>query len=222
MMRYVLAMLLAMLAAAVAAAPRDWTIVAAPAAAGGYVIGNPKAKVKLVEYISYTCPHCRHFEEESTPALKGKMVRSGSTSVEIRNQIHDKLDLVAVTLGRCIGPAGFPKYHEAVFARQEAWMARGIEYDRSGAAKDGATPEARARKLADASGLSDLARGAGMTAAGLDRCFADRATIDRSVQASAALRQDVRGTPAFEINGTLVQSVGWAQLEPMLRAAGAK
>lgn len=221
MMRYLLAMLLAVPAVAASAA-RDWTIVAAPAPAGGYLIGNPKAKVKLVEYISYTCPHCRHFEEEAAPVLKGKMVRSGSTSIEIRNQIHDKLDLVAVILGRCIGPAAFPKYHEVVFARQDAWMTRGMAYDRSGAAKDGATPEARARKLADASGLSDIARGAGMTAARLDRCFADRATIDRSVQASAALRQDVRGTPAFEINGTLVQSVGWAQIEPMLRAAGAK
>ncbi|MEA3079375.1 MAG: hypothetical protein QOF05_783, partial [Sphingomonadales bacterium] len=53
---------------AASAAPRpapkpkvDWarTVVATPE--GGFRMGNPSAKVKLVEYGSLACPHCRHF-----------------------------------------------------------------------------------------------------------------------------------------------------------------
>ncbi|HEX3677730.1 MAG TPA: thioredoxin domain-containing protein, partial [Sphingomicrobium sp.] len=41
----------------------DWTGVVAPTQAGGFVMGTPKAKVKLVEYGSMTCPHCAHFDQ---------------------------------------------------------------------------------------------------------------------------------------------------------------
>lgn len=224
-MRYLLAFLGAvMLGATGSAAPqRDWTSVATPAPAGGYVIGNPAAKVKLVEYVSYTCPHCREFTEESAAVLKGQMVRSGSTSIEIRSLVRDRLDITAATLARCVGAAAFPKYHALVYARQDDWFERGSEFDERNGARMGLyPPEARMRALADGSGLSDIARAAGMTDAGLDRCFADRSMIDATVRAAGALRQDVDSTPAFEINGKLVQHIGWAQLQPMLRAAGAK
>ena len=78
--------LLAAIALTAATAPRPWTAVATPVANGSYLIGNPKARVKLVEYVSYTCPHCAHFTHESDAAL-GAMVRSGSTSIELRNQV---------------------------------------------------------------------------------------------------------------------------------------
>ena len=91
--------LLAAVALTAATAPRPWTAVATPVANGSYLIGNPKARVKLVEYVSYTCPHCAHFTHESDAAL-GAMVRSGSTSIELRNQVHDGFDLAAATLAR--------------------------------------------------------------------------------------------------------------------------
>ena len=224
-MRSLFAIAAATLVAAMApaAAPRDWTTVAARAPAGGYLIGNPAAKVKLVEYVSYTCPHCGEFTKEATPVLKGQMVRSGSTSIEIRNMVRDKLDLTATTLARCIGPAGFPKFHDALFAQQEQWFERGMDHDQRNAEREALyPPEARLHALADGAGLSDIARAAGMTDAAIDQCFANRTMIDQTVKAAGALRQDVRGTPAFEINGKLVQTIGWTQLLPMLRAAGAK
>ena len=36
----------------------DWTTVVSATPEGGFVMGNPNAKVKLVEYGSMTCPHC--------------------------------------------------------------------------------------------------------------------------------------------------------------------
>ena len=41
-----------------AAAGRDWSAVVNRTTAGGFIMGNPDAKVKLVEYGSMTCPHC--------------------------------------------------------------------------------------------------------------------------------------------------------------------
>ena len=46
---------------------------AKPAEAKGYrefVIGNPKAKVTVIEYASLSCPHCAHFQTETYPKLK--------------------------------------------------------------------------------------------------------------------------------------------------------
>jgi protein-disulfide isomerase len=179
--------------------------------------------VHLVEYLSYTCPHCAHFAEESAAVLKGQMIRSGSVKLEVRNMIADKADLTAVTLARCVGPKAFPRYHELVFARQRDWVERAVQHDQANAAREALYPiEGRLRAIADASGLITIAREAGATPQAIEACFTGRAAIDRAADGAMKIRQDVRGTPAFEINGKLVQGAGWAQLEPMLRAAGAK
>ena len=223
-MRRLLAFLLVLLAAASAPAapPRDWTQAVRAAPAGGYLIGNPAARVKLVEYVSYTCPHCRHFSEASAAVLMGRMVRSGSTSVEIRNQVHDKVDFTAVILARCVGAGRFLRYHDAVYAGQDAWFAKAAVYDQSGAAAALSSNNARAKAFADASGLSAIALRAGLTQPELSRCFAGDTVIAAVAKSAAAIREDVTGTPAFEINGQLVRGANWAELEPQLRAAGAK
>ena len=55
----------------------DWsrTVVATPE--GGMAMGNPRAKVTLVEYASLACPHCRQFAAEAMTPLKAGYVRSG-------------------------------------------------------------------------------------------------------------------------------------------------
>lgn len=207
--------------AALAAPARDWTAAVRQTPVGGSVIGNPAARVKLVEYVSYTCPHCKHLVEQSKPVLD-PLIRNGSTSLEIRQQIHDKIDWVAVALARCLAPARFPRYHQAVFAAQGRWFAKAAEYDRSGALAALPTNHARAKALAVHSGLAEIARAAGLSPAGLDRCFADESVLVAAMKSSMAIRADVTGTPAFEINERFVPNVTWAELEPQLRAAGAR
>ncbi|KQT31806.1 hypothetical protein ASG29_07815 [Sphingomonas sp. Leaf412] len=217
-----LALLAALLLAAplTAATPRPWTAVATPVTTGSYLIGNPKARVKLVEYVSYTCSHCAHFATDSSAALKA-MVRSGSLSVEVRNQIHDRVDLAAATLARCAGPAAFPKLHDALFAQQTDWLQRAMYWDQANAARLALYPElAKLRALADGAGLTGIARAAGVGDNAIDACFAKDNFAARAMTVSNATK--VRGTPAFEINGRLVENVDWAKLQPMLVAAGAK
>ena len=212
----------ALLAAPVtAAAPRPWTAVAAPVATGSYLIGNPKARVRLVEYLSYTCPHCAHFAAESDAALKA-MVRSGSVALEVRNQVHDGFDLAAATLARCAGPAAFPAVHGALFARQTEWVPRAVDWQQANAERMKMYPQlAQLKALVDGSGLAEIARANGVPQARIDACFANEVFVAKTLAVSNATGK-VSGTPAFEINGKLVERVDWAKLQPLLRAAGAK
>lgn len=223
MMKRLLAAIALMLAAPLVAAPRVWTGVATPAAKGSYVIGNPAARVRLIEYVSYSCPHCAHFARESAAVLRGRMIASGSLSLEVRSAVHDRYDLVAAMLARCSGPALFPKLHEALFARQDEWLKRAVDFDSANGQRLALYgPAAQYRALAQGAGLDEIARAAGMTQAAIDRCLADPAVADAVIARAGAIDSRVTGTPAFELNGKLIDGVFWAQLEPMLRAAGAR
>ena len=61
--------------------------------AGGFVMGNPNAKVKLIEYGSLTCPHCREFDEKGVQPLIANYVKTGQVSWEFRNYVRDAFDL---------------------------------------------------------------------------------------------------------------------------------
>lgn len=219
--RSVLLAALVLAAPPVAAAPRPWTAVATPAANGSFLIGNPKARVRLVEYLSYTCPHCAHFQADAATTLSA-MVRSGSTSIELRNQVHDIVDLAAVALARCAGPAAFPAVHEAFLRQQPKWAEQASSWLEGNRGRIAAWPQlAQLKALAEGAGLTEIARQAGAPAAAVDACFATDAQVTRALAVSNATSK-VNGTPAFEINGRLVQHAGWKELEPQLRAAGAK
>jgi len=225
MMRYLLALvaLIAGFGSIAVAAGRDWTGVVGKSANGSFVIGNPNAKVKLVEYVSYTCPHCAHFIAESGPVLRGRLVRSGSTSVELRNAVRDRLDLTAAMLARCAGPKAFFATTDAIFAAQEDWFERGSRFQSVNGARIAAYPEAAQLKaLADGSGLSEIMAKRGMTDAMVGACLANEAEQAIIVKNTSAAWAKIHGTPAFELNGKTVDTTEWPVLEKSLRAAGAK
>lgn len=126
---------LAVLSTIGAAPPRDWNSVVTRQPSGAYLIGNPAAKVKLIEYLSYTCPHCAEFVEQSTPVLRAQMVKSGSVSVELRNAIRDQIDLSAALLARCAGPDGVAGATEAMFQEQSRWFPRAYSYQQLNGAR---------------------------------------------------------------------------------------
>src|SRR5918998_2689468 len=55
----------------------DWAQVVSQTPAGGFVMGNPNARVKLIEFGSMTCPHCREFDEAGVQPLIDKYVKTG-------------------------------------------------------------------------------------------------------------------------------------------------
>ena len=52
---------------------------------GGFRMGDPKAKIAIVEYGSLTCPHCRHFAETAVKPLVDQYVRTGKA---VTNFVH--------------------------------------------------------------------------------------------------------------------------------------
>ena len=200
---------------------RDWTQATTRLPSGAYLLGNPAARVKLVEYGSYTCPHCAAFAGESGPVLHDRWIRQGSVSLELRHIIRDSADLAAAVVARCTGPKFFATSY-AIFARQDQWLGRAINFQQTNASRINLYPPlARLRAIADGSGLTDIGRAQGVSDARLDACFADQAAIDRIV-AMTASATDVTGTPTFLLDGKRIDGFTWDKVEPQLRARGLK
>lgn len=201
----------------------NWNSLVRVSPDGTYIVGNPAAPVKLVEYLSFTCPHCAAFAVESAGVFRGQMIKSGSVMVEYRPVVRDSVDLAATLLLRCIGPQRFADAGEAVFKQQQDWLPLAVsflEHDANRFALD--PPLERLKITAQLSGLIELFRNQGMTGADIDRCFTDAAALRQAVAVGEASQKVIKGTPSFFINGAEVSAFEWSQLEPLLRAKGAK
>lgn len=194
---------------------RDWRTNVVRSPAGAYQIGNPNAPVKVAEYLSYTCSHCAEFAKESKAVLYDQWVRDGKVRLEIRNAVRDPIDLSAAMLARCAAPSRFYAMSDAIFTDQPKIFERARALNGQNLGND-------FKAIAERTGISDIARAHGMTNAQIDACFAGIADRDRLLVMANASFQRIQGTPSFEINGELKDAHHWAQLEPLLRAAGVR
>ena len=202
----------------------DWTQVVAQTPAGGFQMGNPNAAVKLVEYGSLTCPHCREFDETGVQPLIDNYVKTGRVAYEFRNFIRDPFDLAASLITRCNGAKGFFPLTRAIYKDQPNWIAKlqTISPEQQ-QALTGLGPERQFVEIAKAAGFQQWAAMRGLPSAKSTTCLSDQAEINRLVQMTSDATTDIPnfpGTPTFTINGEMVESGGtWAQLEPKLRDA---
>ncbi len=220
--RLALATLLSLVVMPLHAAPaKDWSRTTTQTADGAFLIGNTAAKNRLIEYVSYTCPHCAHFVAEGTQPLKAGWIAKGTLSLEIRSLIRDRFDLAAALLARCGGVARFAGNHEAIFANHQAWIEKAVTYERAPSTLTANAGQAEAMKdIADKTGLTALMQKRGVTPAQSHACLADeKATARLLAMTKKALEQDgIRGTPSFILNGTLTQAHDWDSLRPLLPA----
>lgn len=199
----------------------DWTRHVTETPAGAFVVGNPKAPVKLVEYLSYTCPHCGHFTGEAAGPLMRDYVAKGTTSVEFRHAVRDPLDMAATLVVRCTGPARFFKASEAVFAAQPQWVLKGEAYIQANSATlQKMAPAQSLLRLVHASGLDAMAKGFGLTDKQVATCVTSKAA-QKPVLAmtdEAWSKRKIPGTPYFLVNGAGQDGVtSWAALQPKLK-----
>jgi protein-disulfide isomerase len=200
----------------------DWTRTVTQLRNGAFQMGNPAAKTTLVEYFSYTCPHCQAFAEEGIPPLKQGWVRSGTVKVEFRNYIRDPFDLVAALLARCGGPARFLANHEAIYGSFDTWMDKAVPY--GDAHPEIADPKnynaATFTDVADKTGLMAVVAKNGLSNDQMRACLADKtalATILGLTAGSWDAVPDFPGTPTFLLNGKVVANTAtWASLKPHL------
>ena len=204
------------------AAPRDWTRTVVATPEGGFRMGNPAARVKLIEYGSLTCPHCANFARAGMAPLKAAYVRSGRVSFEYRSLVLNGVDVTATLLARCAGPAGFFRVVENMYATQPAWLGRATGLTEAQRRDIQALPEGqRYGRVADLAGLTQLAAQHGVPARQGKACLANRAAFDRLGRLAQAANQiGINHTPTFLINGVEVHAHSWAELEPLIKRAG--
>jgi protein-disulfide isomerase len=216
---------LAFVAAAPAAAPKhsvDWshTVVATPD--GGFRMGNPKAKLKLVEYGSLACPHCRLFEQTGYKPLVQRYVRTGRVSYEFRNLLLNGPDLAVSLLAHCAGPARFFAMSQVVYATQPQWFEKvGALTDAQRAEMAGMTDQQRIARMGEIAGFPQIAARFGVSPARSRQCLADPKGTEKLIRMTKAAEDSgITHTPTFLINGKETDAATWEQLEPQLKAVG--
>lgn len=197
------------------------------ATSDGFMMGNPNAKVKLIEIGSLSCPHCKLFEDEGAPKLVDNYVKTGKVSWEFRPYlIHGPVDMAANLIATCNGVKDFFPLSQALYKDQETWIGK-LE----------ATPQDKLTQIqnlptnqvfvamANLLGLQDWAAARGVPQAKSNQCLTDQKAIDHQVQVTSDVNNqypDFSGTPSFIINGKLLPNppVGsWDKLQPQLDAA---
>ena len=197
----------------------DWNEVATRTEQGGFLLGNPNAPVKLVEYASLTCPACRAFSEEGTDELRNTYIRSGQVSWEFRNFVLNPLDAAVSILSRCLAPSAFFRTVEQLYEQQQEWTAR---IDETESQRIGTLPEnQQLAAIARAMEMDTFFARRGMPEAQFSQCLGDQqsATSLAEMNQRAAEQDRVQATPTFLINGDKVDASRWSELEPLLRGA---
>ena len=154
--------------------PRDMTI------------GDPKAKVVLIEYAAPVCPHCAHFNETTFPLLKKNYIDTGKVFYVFRVLPILPEDGPAEKLARCQPRDKYFDFIDMLFRNQSKWDPEfGITDVRGG--------------------LLELSKSKGMSEDDFNKCIADTKGDDiiNAVAKDGADKYGLTSTPSIVINGTL-------------------
>lgn len=189
---------------------------------GGHRIGNPAAPMKIVEYVSYTCPHCAEFARDGEGAVKLAYVAPGKASLEIRHLLRDPVDLTAALLTNCGPAAKFPQNHSAIMLAQNTWMPKMLNATEAQSKRWFDGPNlARRRAMASDLGFYAIMERRGYSRTAADQCLGNEALATKLAEISARdwKKPGIGGTPAFAIDGIVLAGThSWASLEPQLKA----
>ena len=186
----------------------------------GHRIGNPDAKEKLVEYLSYTCPHCAEFARQGEAPIKLGYLAPGKINLEIRHLVRDPVDLTVGLLVNCGETAKFLGNHTAFLNGQERWIGPMGDSTQAQRQRWTAAGAAGRRAIAADFGFYPIMERRGYRRADVDRCLADEAEARRLAEISAKEwdRPGVDATPSFAINGIVMPGTHtWPALERQIK-----
>ncbi len=202
----------------------SWLATAGTTEDGGFVLGNPDAPLKLVEYASHTCGACAMFARTGSRPLQDDYVDTGVVSYEIRPLLRDPLDVTISTLVRCGSP---DRFHALADQAWEALPEFGENLQSSGGAYEAALSapmDQRFVQLAQAAGLIEFFAARGLSEDQARTCLADGPAIEALANKSSesARAAEVNSTPTFFLNGQRLDASQWQGVEPILQRAGAR
>lgn len=172
---------------------------------GDFSLGSADAKIKMVEYASFTCPHCAKFHETVFGQMKKDYIDTGKLSFTLREVYFDRYGLWAALIARCGGEMKYFGIHDMLFAKQTEWAA----------SEDPAQVVENLKSIGRAAGLEDAA---------MDACLNDTANAEALIkQFQTNFEADgVEGTPTLFINGTKYSNMAYEDLKVILDAELAK
>jgi protein-disulfide isomerase len=165
-------------------------------------LGNPDAPVTLIEYASYTCPHCATFHQGPFKQLKADYIDTGKINFIYREVYFDRYGLWASMIARCAGT------EQAFFGMSDIIYERQAEWSRAG---DPAAIVNELRKIGLLAGLD------GDT---MEACLQDSTkarTLVAWYQENAAA-DGVDSTPSFVINGQKYSNMSYDEMSNLLDA----
>lgn len=148
------------------------------------VAGNPDSPVEIIEYASFTCPHCATFHAGAYKQLKADYIDTGKIRFVYREVYFDRFGLWASLVARCGGPEKFFGMADLIYASQSEWTRAG----------DPAAIVEELRKIGRVAGLDNET---------LEACLqdADRAQSLVTWYQENAEADGIESTPSFIING---------------------
>ena len=173
--------------------------VADPLAIPDMVMGAADAPVEIIEYASFTCPHCANFHANIYPLLKADYIDTGKVRFVYREVYFDRFGLWASMIVRCGGEMRFFGMAELIYEKQREWTASGDPV-----------------QIVDA--LRKLAKTAGLTDDMLDACMndADQANNLVAWYQENAKRDGIESTPSFLIDGEKFSNMAYADFQKLL------
>ncbi|WP_179378129.1 DsbA family protein [Jannaschia marina] len=149
-------------------------------------LGDPNAPVKVVEYASYTCPHCATFHNNTFKEFQKEYIDSGKVHFTYREVFFDRYGLWAAMVARCAGADRYFGVADLLYQTQGQWARQG----------DAASV---------AESLKRVGAQAGLTPDALDACLQDADMAQNLVAwyEANAEEDNVRSTPSFLINGEM-------------------
>ena len=86
------------------------------------ILGDVNAKVTIVEFASYTCPHCGDFHKNVLPEIKKNYIDTGKARLILRPLPLDNLALAVAKLTFCVPHDRYYNFAGAFFNSQNAWV----------------------------------------------------------------------------------------------------
>ena len=87
-------------------------------------MGSEDAPVTLMEYASFTCPHCASFHNNVLGKIKAEYVDTGKVKFVYRDVYFDRPGLWAAMMARC-EPTKFFGIADMLYAEQKSWIGGG-------------------------------------------------------------------------------------------------
>ncbi|WP_164660769.1 DsbA family protein [Tropicibacter sp. Alg240-R139] len=165
------------------------------------VQGAEDAPVEIIEYASYTCPHCAAFHEGPYKELKKDFIDPGKVKFIYREVYFDRYGLWASMIARCAGPEKFFGLSDLIYAGQSEWARAG-----------GPT------EIVDE--LSKIGRLAGLDNDTIEACLQDANKAQTLVTwyQENAEEHGIESTPSFIVNGKKVSNQSYADFKTLIEA----